>query len=525
MKGNAAGVEAGHINIGLTSKRETLELDAGALEAQRDHAEALRKVEMQALASRLAVPTDDGEVKESLKLLGHPIILYGENEADRRARLRQIMTEAMVNANPDMDIAGFAGTELTGVASLPGALEKDVDRKKKETFYYPASPELVQARSTLMFYTFSRAALRRKESITRSKNMVEANQSALALVKNIRKMSAGASQIGGSRPISSCSLGNVKSSTLVTGSWDGLCSVWDTDTYALHCKMKGHTERVVDVSVCPNQSNTGEGALFFASSSVDGTAILWPRGSRKSIGDGRDAEMTDVGSGLDSREVSIEPPVYIKPLAILTGHQDRLGRLGWHPSGRFLGTTSFDKTWRLWDVAVGKEILLQEGHAREVYDIAFHPDGSLVCTTSLSGNGILWDLRSGKTIMPLCGHAKAMLTADFSPNGLVVATGSMDNTARIWDLRMMKTIYTIPGHTHLVSCVRFSPTSGEFLVTSGYDCLVNVWSARNYHLLKRLPGHEKMVMKVDISSDEKRFYTAGFDRTWKVWSNEEDFWT
>lgn len=34
--------------------------------------------------------------------------------------------------------------------------------------------------------------------------------------------------------------------------------------------------------------------------------------------------------------------------------------------------TSYDKTWRLWDVSTGRtamEILLQEGHAKEVYPI------------------------------------------------------------------------------------------------------------------------------------------------------------
>lgn len=45
------------------------------------------------------------------------------------------------------------------------------------------------------------------------------------------------------------------------------------------------------------------------------------------------------------------------------GHAGRLARLGFHPSGRYLGTASFDHTWRLWDVETGEELLLQVGGA------------------------------------------------------------------------------------------------------------------------------------------------------------------
>ena len=47
--------------------------------------------------------------------------------------------------------------------------------------------------------------------------------------------------------------------------------------------------------------------------------------------------------------------------ATLRGHAERVCRIQYHPSGRFLGSASFDKTWRLWDVATQQEILCQEG--------------------------------------------------------------------------------------------------------------------------------------------------------------------
>ncbi|CAG8571150.1 7226_t:CDS:2, partial [Cetraspora pellucida] len=54
----------------------------------------------------------------------------------------------------------------------------------------------------------------------------------------------------------------------------------------------------------------------------------------------------------------------------------------------------------------------------------------------------------------------------------------------------------------------------------GYDGFVNIWSADDWSLLKILAGHDGKVMAVDISSDNKLIASSGFDRTFKLWANE-----
>jgi U4/U6 small nuclear ribonucleoprotein PRP4 len=65
---------------------------------------------------------------------------------------------------------------------------------------------------------------------------------------------------------------------------------------------------------------------------------------------------------------------------VLKGHQNRVCRVAFHPSGQYVGSASFDTTWRLWDVTTSKELLLQEGHSKEVYSIDFQNDGSLAAS-------------------------------------------------------------------------------------------------------------------------------------------------
>ena len=51
-----------------------------------------------------------------------------------------------------------------------------------------------------------------------------------------------------------------------------------------------------------------------------------------------------------------------EPLVDIEGHDERVSRLAYHPSGRFLATCVYDNSWRLWDLEQLKEVLHQEGH-------------------------------------------------------------------------------------------------------------------------------------------------------------------
>lgn len=68
------------------------------------------------------------------------------------------------------------------------------------------------------------------------------------------------------------------------------------------------------------------------------------------------------------------------PLSVLQGHQARVVRTVFHPSGNYIVSASFDGTWRLWDVNTSQELLQQDGHSKEVFAVACQTDGSLVAS-------------------------------------------------------------------------------------------------------------------------------------------------
>ena len=145
-----------------------------------------------------------------------------------------------------------------------------------------------------------------------------------------------------------------------------------------------HEDRIMSIAMQPPQTNNADQSLV-ATASIDLTAKLW------------NIQKTDDVMSDDDKDAAA--PFHIKEVAHLKGHEARLCSVAFHPTGSYVATTSFDHTWRLWDVeSGGTEILLQDGHARETYGVGFHPDGSLCSTTDFDGVVQVWDLRTGKSI-------------------------------------------------------------------------------------------------------------------------------
>jgi len=328
----------------------------------------------------------------------------------------------------------------------------------------------------------------------------------------IKSMALEGSQYGDGRPLSAIATARQPTAStnpclIATGGWSGSINLWNGSSSALDLvstKLQAHEDRIISVAM--HQSDVCQ----VATASIDLTAKLW----RVNKNDNIDMENHN-GQGKN--------PYKIEEMSVLKGHAARLCKVAYHPSGRYVGTTSFDHTWRLWDIeAGGKEILLQDGHWKEVYGIGFHNDGSLVSTTDFGSVVQVWDLRSGKSACHFLGHAKRVLCTEFSPNGFQLATAGDDGTIKVWDLRQRKQYASIPAHSRLVTQIKFAHDeygqNGEYLTSCSFDGTAKVWSTRNWKLLSTLRGHEGKVMGVDIlDGTDAGIVTCGYDKTMKIW--------
>ncbi|CCG84016.1 protein of unknown function [Taphrina deformans PYCC 5710] len=464
----------------------------------QDASAALAEFSRREHARTVVVPTDDNKVKARLRELEEPIILFGEGPADRRDRLRYLLS------------IGNGDTRMTD------SNDNGDDEAEEEEYYTAGSEDLLLARRKIASHSLPRA----RDRIARQKQESQVPLSRLiahrkAQNARLRTLVSQGSQIAADRPVSIARF-SPDSRTIATGSWAGDLRFFDASTLEERRRVTGHVDKVSGLSWHPHATT------------------------------GLPPSVCNVVTGGGEGDVCLWALTGDAPLATMKGHGGRVARVEFHPSGHFIGSASFDGTWRLWDVETTAELLLQQGHSHEVYAISFQDDGALVATAGLDAIGRVWDLRSGRTVMVLDGHMKAIQGLGFSGNGYQLATGSADDTVKIWDLRQVRNVATIPAHKSLVSDVRFfhggyagrqdndeemvdgdatsrHKVNGDstYLATSGYDGAVNIWSADDWTLVKSLVGPaEKKVMSVDISRDNQQICSSGFDRTLRLWSGD-----
>uniref|UniRef100_A0A182NDT5 Pre-mRNA processing factor 4 (PRP4)-like domain-containing protein n=1 Tax=Anopheles dirus TaxID=7168 RepID=A0A182NDT5_9DIPT len=456
----------------------------------KEKAALLEEFERRKKARLIHVSTDDGEVKSALRKLNEPICYFGEGPADRRLRLKELLSAYVQNEQNRFPILQLGEKGLP--AAKPAKEEEKPKNQQKETnestWYHEGPESLRVARFWIANYSLSRSKKRleeasekvRQHSATKAGRMVE-------LQKHIQQLAPQCSQVGDTRPITGCSI-NEDSTLLLTCSLSSLCKVWSVPDCTLKQTLRGHKFNVSDVAFRPGVANDSKSEVAMASCSFDGSVKLWSYDSEESIAD-------------------------------INGHvPHRVAKLAFHPSGRFLGTACYDASWRLWDLEQKQEVLHQEGHTKAVHCIAFQVDGSVCVTGGLDGFGRVWDLRTGRCIMFLEGHLSAIYGVDFSPNGYHIASGSQDNSCKIWDLRRRQMVYTIPAHTNLISDVKYQKNGGNFLVTSSYDKTAKIWSDKTWQPLKTLSGHDGRLVGIDISHDSQYIVTASYDRTFKLWA-------
>lgn len=437
---------------------------------------ALEEIELRKKAETIPAPTNDEQVKAKLIEIGEPIIYFAETKAERRWRLRMALARR-----------GDAGIILS---TEP---KEEVQREQHRPYSTDGPSSLKDFRLWILNDSIQRA----KSRVSYLKKHIHDEDINLEKsIENLKKFTTTVSVVGDDRALTSVSV-CTNGKLLATSSWTGKSKLWNVETYEEIMTFRGHEDRVNSILFHPFSGvSLSNSVANIATGAADNKIKLW----------------------------SLDKPTCI---STLEGHLARVNGLDFHPSGKYLASTSHDSNWNLWDLEKESLILSQDGHSKPTYCVRFHPDGGLVATAALDAAGRVWDIRSGKPIYTLKGHVNQVLGIDWHPHGSLLATGSHDHTCSIWDLRMRKQIYTILAHNALISHVKFTPIEGRFLVTCGYDSKIKIWNSEDWTIVKELIGHEQKVTHFDFVCEEndksmiKSISSTSFDRTWKLWTNEE----
>jgi WD40 repeat protein len=201
------------------------------------------------------------------------------------------------------------------------------------------------------------------------------------------------------------------------------------------------------------------------------------------------------------------------------GHTDRVNSAGFSPDARVIISGSNDDTIKLWETSTGKEIKTFKGDLHYVFSVAFSPDGKY----ALSGNSDhileLWDITAGKLIRTFKGHTDTVTSVAYSPDSRYALSGSKDNTVMVWDVNTGREVYTFTGHTNSVTSVAFSP-DGRYALSGSLDTSVKVWdviTGRAVGTLERPPVFVSEINAVAFTPDSRYAVAGGKDEMIRLW--------
>lgn len=227
----------------------------------KDKQALLEEFERRKKARSINVSTDDAEVKRNLRQLGEPICLFGEGPAERRSRLKDILScigeDAIKRREAEEE-------------------RKQLEKEQESTWYHEGPESLKRARLWIAEYSLPKARERLEEA-RRLRDLPSATITARTqeLQKKLQQLTIHSSQVGDTRPVSFCQF-SPNSQMLATASWSGLCKLWSVPDCELVQTLKGHACNVGAIVFHPKATISQEESVCnMATCAADGSVKLW----------------------------------------------------------------------------------------------------------------------------------------------------------------------------------------------------------------------------------------------------------
>ena len=287
--------------------------------------------------------------------------------------------------------------------------------------------------------------------------------------------------------------------SVATAGDDGTVRLWDRATGTEKRVLKGHDGAVHAVAFVSDKS--------LASAGKDGTVRVW-----------------DVGAGTEARRL-VAHPGGTYSLAVAKG-------------GGTLASGGEDDTIRLWDTAAWKESQVIKGQAGRVTALVFGPDHR---TLYAGGDGShtrhlgeprehsfrLWDLATGREVRRFPHFSCPIRSIAVSADGkLVVSNATSRDKAigTVWETATGKAHAQLPPLDGWVQAVALSPDGKTLAVGRGgymIDANLLLIDTTSWRVRDKLAGHPNAVNALAFSADGRLLVSGSDDGTAVVWDMAE----
>ncbi|MCS7168076.1 MAG: serine hydrolase [Gemmatales bacterium] len=250
---------------------------------------------------------------------------------------------------------------------------------------------------------------------------------------------------------------------LVTAGWDGTVRVWDVETGNELRRWRAARQQVWGLALSPN------GRFVVTSGS----------------GAPQQEHLGAVGE-FDPRIWRVHDGSLV---GSLPAGKERIVSLAMAHSGKVVYGCGDEEVVRAWSLPHGTILWQQRLYPGfTCTTLTIFPDDRILAVASRDISFL--DAATGKVLRRGVGHQLPILKLAFSPDGQHLVSGSVDRTIRLWDSATGLEIQRWPVQRTGVSTLAYSPKGREIAVANG------------------------------LFFSQPRWYPAGFDNGWRIWSVE-----
>jgi RNA polymerase sigma factor (sigma-70 family) len=249
---------------------------------------------------------------------------------------------------------------------------------------------------------------------------------------------------------------------LASSGKDGTFRIWDVASGEGRWRASGAANGIQGVAFSPDgKLLASNGGKFLH---------LWDAASGKEL---RRLEHTDWVMGLAfspdgkalawacKETVHLTEPRTGRPLFRHAGHVGLVMKLAFSADNRLVYTVGIDSTLRRWEAMTGRELDRLDGHGVA----SFAPDGKMAASLARDGKSFrLWDVATGKDLRQLATEPGGLLSSSFSEDGKYFASCAGEGPIRVWEVATGKEVrqFTRSG---LHSALALSP-DGKYLAAA-----------------------------------------------------------